>query len=201
MNNKIIVLCGKGASGKDTTLQLLKGQYSNLQTCVSHTTRPPRVNEEHGREYFFVDIAEFEAMHENGEFVEIRDYDVANGETWYYGMSEKEISSKLTLGNVIMILDVKGLKELKEYYQCSDSQVQIVSFYIDVDEDTRLDRYLKRENLTLEVVEEAVRRIYADDSDFANAKYVVDYVVHNPLTSEISTYTIVNHLENMGIKL
>lgn len=201
MNNKIIVLCGKGASGKDTILQLLKKQYLNLQTCVSHTTRPPRVNEAHGREYFFVDIAEFEAMHENGEFVEIRDYNVANGETWYYGMSEKEISSKLTLGNVIMILDVKGLKELKEYYQCLDSQVQIVSFYIDVNENTRLDRYLKRENLTLEVVEEAVRRIYADDSDFANAKYVVDYVVHNPLTSEISTYTIVNHLENMGIKL
>ena len=84
MSNSIIVLCGAGASGKDTTLNILKQKYPNLQGCVSHTTRPMRQTEEEGREYFFIDKEEFEAMYENGQFIETRSYNVVGNETWYY---------------------------------------------------------------------------------------------------------------------
>lgn len=198
MSNSIIVLCGAGGSGKDTTLNLLKQKYPNLQTCVSHTTRPPRANEVEGREYFFIDNAEFEAMYNNGEFIETRTYQVASEETWHYGMSEKEVTSRLEQGHIIMILDLQGLLELKEYYQ--NSEVDIHAFYINVDEDTRIQRYLKRDNITVGMVQEAIRRLQADSRDFIGVESHAT-IINNPPTSEMSAYAIENYLVNRGINL
>lgn len=215
MSNSIIVLLGAGATGKDTTLNILKQKYSNLQTCVSHTTRPPRATEIEGREYFFVDNAEFEAMYNNGEFIETRSYNVVrqnvakseegwavddepNKETWHYGMSEKEVTTKLDKGHIIMILDLQGLMELKDYYQ--NSETDIHAFYINVDEDTRIQRYLKRDNITLEMVQEMVRRIEADSRDFIGVENHAT-IINNPPTSEMGAYTIENYLINRGINL
>lgn len=199
MSNSIIVLMGGACVGKDTTLNLLKQKYPNLQTCVSHTTRPPRTNEVEGREYFFIDNTEFEAMYNNGEFIETRTYQVASGLTWHYGMSEKEVTSRLEQGHIIMILDLQGLLELKEYYQ--NSEVDIHAFYINVDEDTRIQRYLKRDNITVGMVQEAIRRLKDDNIRFINAKEVVDYVIDNPPTSDMTAYTIANHLKNIGVNI
>ena len=197
MSNSIIVLLGAGASGKDTTLSILKQKYPNLQGCVSHTTRPMRQTEEEGREYFFIDKEEFEAMYENGHFIETRSYNVVGNETWYYGMSEKEVTSRLEKGHIIMILDLQGLLELKEYY--SNGEVDIHAFYIDVDEDTRIQRYLKRDHITVEMVKEMLRRFYDDEIRFANADKVVDYIISNPPTSEYAAYAIANHLKYLGV--
>ncbi len=197
MNNSIIVLCGKGASGKDTTLNNLVGKYSNLQTCVSHTTRPMRKNEVNGREYYFIDDAEFEGMYSNGSFVETRSYQVADGNTWFYGMSEAEISDKLSEGHLIMILDINGLQELKEYYQ--DTDIKIASFFIDVDVNIRVQRYLDRDRMTYEVLQEAMRRINDDEIQFKDAKEIVDYTITNPPTSDHAAYAISTYLENKGV--
>jgi len=37
---------------------------------VSYTTRAPRVGEEHGKHYYFVDHDQFKAKIENDEFIE-----------------------------------------------------------------------------------------------------------------------------------
>ena len=138
-------------------------------------------------------------MYANGEFIETRTYQVASEETWHYGMSEKEVSSKLEKGHIIMILDLQGLLEIKDYYQ--NSEVDIHAFYIDVDEDTRVQRYLKRDNVTVEMVLEAIRRLKDDNMRFANVKEVVDYVIDNPPTSDMTAYAIANHLKNIGVNI
>lgn len=198
MSNSIIVLAGGSCVGKDSTLNILKQKYPNLQGCVSHTTRPMRQTEEEGREYFFIDNAEFQAMYENGQFIETRSYNVVGGETWYYGMSEKEVSSRLAKGHVIMILDLQGLLELKDYY--SNGEVDIHAFYIDVDEDTRIQRYLKRDHITVEMVHECIRRLEADRSDFIGVENHAT-IINNPPTSDFCAYAIENYLVNRGIKL
>lgn len=197
MSNSIIVLCGAGGSGKDTTLNILKQKYQSLQTCVSHTTRPPRATEVEGCEYFFIDNAEFEAMYTNGEFIETRSYTVV-GDEWHYGMSEKEVTTKLEKGHIIMILDLQGLMELKDYYQ--NSETDIHAFYINVDEDTRIQRYLKRDNVTVAMVQEAIRRLEADASDFIGVENHAT-IINNPPTSEMTAYVIENYLINRGINL
>ena len=198
MSNSIIVLLSPSCAGKDTTLNILKQKYPNLQGCVSHTTRPPRQGEEHGREYFFIDDAEFQAMYEEGEFIETRSYNVAGGETWYYGMSEKEVTSRLEKGHIIMILDLQGLLELKEYY--SNGEVDIHAFYIDVDEDTRIQRYLKRDHITVEMVKEMMRRLESDSVDFIGVENHA-IIINNPPTSDFCAYAIENYLVNRGITL
>lgn len=169
--NKIIVLCGKSCSGKDTVLRQLVTEEGYLQ-CVSHTTRPPRKGEQEGREYYFIDQQDFLARKRNNEFVETRTYNTVQGQ-WFYGMSKDELDGKLEQGHVIMILDVKGLVAL----QNSTYRDRIVSFYVDVDLKTRINRYLDREDLTIKIFKECSRRIEADEEDFKLASFVCDYSV------------------------
>ena len=157
-----------------------------------------RQTEEEGREYFFIDKEEFEAMYGNGQFIETRSYNVVGNETWYYGMSEKEVTSRLEKGHIIMILDLQGLLELKEYY--SNGEVDIHAFYIDVDEDTRIQRYLKRDHITVEMVHECIRRLEADRSDFIGVENHAT-IINNPPTSDFCAYAIENYLVNRGIDL
>lgn len=209
MTNSIIVLLGACATGKDTTLTLLKEMYPKLQTCISHTTRPPRATEVNGREYYFIDEAEFEAMYSNGEFIETRSYTVIAQEEneeelkhekkiWHYGMTEKELSSKLEKGHVVMILDLQGLIELRDYY--STLGVDVHAFYLSVDVDTRVQRYLKRDNITYAMVLEMMRRFSSDEIDFYGVDNYATFI-NNPKSSEMSAYTISNYLINRGVKL
>ena len=61
-------------------------------------------------------------------------------ETWYYGYSIDELEKKLKIGNILMIIDLQGFKEIKSIYgdRC-------VGIYIDVDRDLRVRRYLTDE--------------------------------------------------------
>ena len=54
--SRIFFVLGKSCSGKDTIFRYLKEKKElNLKTVVGYTTRPMRVGEENGKEYFFVD--------------------------------------------------------------------------------------------------------------------------------------------------
>ena len=56
MNNKIIVLCGKSGTGKDSLAKLVKERL-NLNFVVSHTTRPMREGESNKNPYYFIDCS------------------------------------------------------------------------------------------------------------------------------------------------
>ena len=52
---KIFCLMGKSSSGKDTIFKELKDDTDlNLKPIISYTTRPKRVSETQGIEYFFI---------------------------------------------------------------------------------------------------------------------------------------------------
>lgn len=171
--NKILVVCGKGASGKDTLLKTLVND--GFVPAISHTTRPMRKGETDGVEYHFIDFEEFVYRHTLREFVEMREYNTAQG-AWYYGVTRDELNHKLELGNVVMILDKKGLQALLK----TEYKDRVVSVYLDVDGDVRLQRYLNREDINIDVLEECVRRYKADEYDFEGIKDVVDCVITNP---------------------
>ena len=70
----IIAICGKSASGKDTLAKWLVNYLSSLglfvHNMVSCTTRPPRVNEEDGVDYYFLNDAEFKKLLKQKRFIE-----------------------------------------------------------------------------------------------------------------------------------
>jgi guanylate kinase len=79
---------------------------------VSHTTRAPRGQEKHGREYFFVSEQEFDAMVKADAFVEW-----ANVHNHRYGTSKKAIEERMIQGaDVILEIDFQGAIQIKRVF-------------------------------------------------------------------------------------
>ena len=58
----LFVVAAPSGAGKSSLVNALRELDSKVQPSVSHTTRAPRGQEKHGREYYFVSDAEFDAM-------------------------------------------------------------------------------------------------------------------------------------------
>ena len=157
--SKLFIISGSTASSKDTTLKELSNR-GIIKTLLSTTTRPIRATEKQGREYNFITKEEFNEK----DFVEKRVYTVANGDTWYYGLSYDEISECYNnFGNYAVILDVQGMRTLKEYINRTlKDSIEVVTIMLQASYHTRLNRYFNRDRVTYDMVKEAIRRIKAD---------------------------------------
>jgi guanylate kinase len=66
----MLVLSSPSGVGKTSMSRRLVADHPDLDLSISMTTRAPRPGEHHGREYFFVTAAEFDARIAAGEFLE-----------------------------------------------------------------------------------------------------------------------------------
>lgn len=104
-----LIICSPSGGGKSTLISLLIKAFSNFSFSVSYTTRSPRPGEQHGREYFFVDQAEFEALTHTNFFAEW-----ARVHSHYYGTPLKAAEDLLDFGrDIIFDVDVQGARQLK----------------------------------------------------------------------------------------
>jgi guanylate kinase len=104
----LVVLSAPSGAGKTSLCRAAVRQLPKLTHSVSYTTRLPRTGEEHGRDYFFVDKAEFDRMVEAGEFLE---WAPVHGN--YYGTSRRVVREILESGSdVILDVDAGGAQEL-----------------------------------------------------------------------------------------
>ena len=109
--NLFCVAAPSGA-GKSSLVKALLELDSRLAVSVSHTTRAPRGQETHGREYWFVDEPEFRAMVERGEFFE---WAQVHGNL--YGTSRKAIQERLERGeDVVLEIDYQGALQIKDLF-------------------------------------------------------------------------------------
>jgi len=161
----MILLVGKSCSGKDTIRkELNKLGYKSI---VTYTTRPPRNGEIDGVDYHFVDASRFRAMDLMGCFVETTSYNVASGETWYYGSAVDDLKE-----DSVMIVNPEGLRLIKKL-----KSLKPIAFYLVADEDTIWERLKQRGDND----EEARRRLRADASDFVGIINDVDFCLRNDL--------------------
>ncbi|ADU98801.1 guanylate kinase [Alicycliphilus denitrificans] len=108
----LFVVSAPSGAGKSSLVKALLELDSHVQPSVSHTTRAPRGQEKHGREYFFVSEQEFDAMVAANGFVEW-----ANVHGRRYGTSRKAIEERVALGaDVVLEIDYQGALQIKQAF-------------------------------------------------------------------------------------
>lgn len=111
--NKVIIFSAPSGSGKTTVVNHLLSVLPELGFSVSATTRKPRPHEENGREYYFLDEADFKKKITQNEFLEYEE--VYTG--ILYGTLNSEIQRLWDMGKtVIFDVDVAGGVRIKEKF-------------------------------------------------------------------------------------
>ncbi len=105
---ELFILSAPSGAGKTTLIHRMfrSGLFAGgtIAFSVSHTTRAPRIGEEDGKAYHFVDTATFEKMVDEDRFLE---WAVVHGNR--YGTSYDEVLPRLEQGiDVVLDIDVQG---------------------------------------------------------------------------------------------
>ena len=108
----LYVVAAPSGAGKSSLVKALMELDSRVLPSVSHTTRAPRGQEKHGREYFFVSQQEFDAMVAGDAFVEW-----AHVHGHRYGTSKKMLEERMTQGSdVILEIDYQGAIQIQKVF-------------------------------------------------------------------------------------
>jgi len=109
-HGKLYIISAPSGAGKTSLVRQLVADLDSLTVSVSHTTRPMRPGEAHGRDYFFVPVAEFQAMLERQAFLEhARVFDN------FYGTARQTVEENLSQGlDVILEIDWQGAQQIKK---------------------------------------------------------------------------------------
>ena len=89
----LFVVAAPSGAGKSSLVKALLEIDARVQPAVSHTTRPPRGQEKHGREYYFLSGDEFDGMVERNGFLEW-----AHVHGHRYGTSRQAIEERMQNG-------------------------------------------------------------------------------------------------------
>lgn len=108
----VFVVAAPSGAGKSSLVKALMELDARVHPSVSHTTRAPRGQEKHGREYFFVSEAEFDAMVQGHAFLEW-----AHVHGCRYGTSKKVIEERIAQGaDVVLEIDFQGALQIKNIF-------------------------------------------------------------------------------------
>jgi guanylate kinase len=105
----LIVISGPSGAGKDTVMQRMKERGLPFHFVVTATTRPKRLNEIHGKDYWFVSKEQFARMIDEDELIE---HAIVYGD--YKGIPKQQVREALASGmDVVMRLDVQGAETVR----------------------------------------------------------------------------------------
>ena len=108
----LFVVAAPSGAGKSSLVKALLELDARLAVSISHTSRPPRGQEQHGREYWFITAEEFNAMAARGEFFEWAE---VHGNL--YGTSRAAIESRMQQGDdVVLEIDFQGALQIKQLF-------------------------------------------------------------------------------------
>lgn len=169
---KVFVITGPSGVGKGTLIARVRTELPQLELSTSATTRAPRPGEVDGREYHFLDQAEFERRVQAGRFVEHATY---SGNR--YGTLASEIEDRIEEGRpVILEVELQGARQIRNRIEDS-VQVFILPPTVDAlrerlesrgtDDEAAIDRRLETAATELEAASEFQHQIVNGDVDLA----------------------------------
>ena len=167
----VYIISAPSGSGKSTLVDKVREIVSGLDFSVSYTTRPPRGNEQNGREYYFVPRSEFDEMVRKDEFLEHAD---VFGHC--YGTARRFLRQAESGGRDLLLdIDVQGAEQIKRKLP------EAVSIFIMPPDRKILESRLRKRSLDAEEVIQ--RRLVTASREIENyEKY--DYILVNNLLEQ-----------------
>jgi len=108
----LFVVAAPSGAGKSSLVKALMELDARVVPSVSHTTRPPRGQEVHGREYYFVSGDTFDQMVLQDAFLE---WASVHGNR--YGTSRASIEQRMAQGaDVVLEIDFQGAIQIKRIF-------------------------------------------------------------------------------------
>lgn len=181
MNKGLLIIISSPSGGGKTTVlnELLKLKKMNFKYSISATTRKPRNNEIHGKDYFFISEQEFVSKIKNNEFLEWEKV-----HQYYYGTPKEQIENWLSQGDLILFdVDVNGGLQIKRQF----AQDAITIFIEPPSIDVLIERLKNRNTESGDEIEKRLLRVPME----LEKKAQFDFVVINKLINQ----TVDNVLE------
>lgn len=144
----LLVVSGPSGSGKTTLCRKL-AEMGEVHYSISCTTREPRPGEVNGRDYHFLDRADFQKRLDAGDFLE---HATVHGN--FYGSLKSEVLSYLESGvDVVMDIDVQGADQVRSCEQAEIRRSFVDLFVMPPSEDELRARLSARGTDADEVIE------------------------------------------------
>jgi len=191
MDGIIVILSSPSGAGK-TTLVSLISKKENFITSISHTTRKPRSNEIHGKDYYFVSDKEFEILIKNNEFLEY-----AKVFDNFYGTRKKPVLENLKKGkNLIFDIDWQGTKQIK----AQNIKYKIITFFVlPPSKEILYERLSNRDMKDKLIASERMKDFYNDVKHWTDYDFVVINDDLNKCYKEI--FNIINYTSSKKEKI
>jgi guanylate kinase len=164
----LFVVAAPSGAGKSSLVKALMELDARVVPSISHTTRPPRGQELHGREYYFVSRETFDQMVLQDAFLE---WALVHGNR--YGTSKQAIEQRMAQGaDVVLEIDFQGAIQVKRIFPNA-----VLIFILPPSWEELRSRLERRAEDTAEVIE---LRLKNAATETAHAKEF-DFVIINEL--------------------
>lgn len=165
----IVVISGPTGVGESTITSRIITDFPNFTRLTAATSRPPRLNEKNGVDYYFFSNESFLDEIKNGNILE---HTYVPNRDVYYGSYRPDLEDKLNKGlNVVVNVDLVGAKFYKENYNA-------VTMFIKPESLESLGRRIKHRDPSISEAELTKRLANAED-EIKNEEYFYDYSIIN----------------------
>ncbi|WP_246625308.1 guanylate kinase [Edaphocola aurantiacus] len=149
--SKILIITAPSGSGKSTIIKEVLKSFPQICFSISACTRSPRGSEQHGEDYYFLTVAEFEQKIKEDAFVE---YEMVYAGK-YYGTLKSELDRIWQEDHVPLFdIDVQGAINVKKQYK-----QQALSIFIQAPSVEELrKRLISRGTDPMEAIEERIEK-------------------------------------------
>ncbi len=169
----LLILAGPAGVGKSTLCDRLVNEVPGFERVITATTRPPRPNEVHARDYHFLSEAEFDAKLAATEFLEW----AWVHRKYRYGTLKSAVLDRLTHASLVMNIDVQGVRSVRAAAASLPAlKAKLVTIFVAPDSlDVLRERLQGRGPVTPEELE---RRMQSAELEMAE-RNSYDYVIHS----------------------
>ena len=181
----LYIISAPSGAGKTSLVRAVVETLPDVVVSVSHTTRKMREGEVNGKDYHFIDAAQFEQMVADGDFLE---HASVFGNS--YGTSRQHIQDQLSSGkDVILEIDWQGARQIRQLLsECSSIYILPPSVQ------TLRQRLRGREQDSDDVIEARMHEAVSEMTHYAEFDYIVINDDFDQARDELASIFVSNRL-------